>query len=286
MIAREPGCRTVFIEDPKRTGVSEPKADATRAEPAATPALGLPGPVISWEKDEFPKRSLIRVTCDEADADKARLAREAVEKFESVEEGRWLRDALAALFFDPEKGAYRTQIDLVFADRISFVKNGDAAGSINPTSRGASHYWIQVLNREKRKETFVSFQEYAKLTPAQREKGEYLIRCHESWPAGIVTPQNKAWCLRICFADQPATLMAEVMFHELLHAFFINGGADPAPVKGAKPPPPRRYPTGHKDYAAGEFDRDFHECIEAMVEQLNAPFAQALRELEASPLVP
>jgi hypothetical protein len=258
-------------EAAKRAMVTEARADGVSREPFVQ--VSPPGPLLGraiffdeglWAPDSFVKAY---ITEDALEAP----ARNAVERLLSTTSGLWLVNALSRMFFDRATGVYRSRIELWFVSAIQEASL-EECGEFFPPKAGASTYRLQLKNYVWSGETLVAFGDPV-------PPGGAIARCGDTWPT-VLSQDTQAWVRRICYVDDAASMMADCLYHELLHVWFVNGGADRERVSQGLDERYRLYPTGHQSYAAGEYDPDFHAMAVRMIDELNRPWSRELRAIQ------
>jgi hypothetical protein len=153
----------------------------------------------------------------------------SLERLLRTTHGAWLADQLCTILVDPDTAKPRSFIDVHFATELPHCN--EAVGCFSPVDPHAPRYTVHVRI------------EPTDLDPSQTVFGEY--------------PAN-AECAFIFAFREPESWMAQNLYHELLHIWFIHT------FEGQK----RRYRTGHGDVAKCEFDTDFLELLEAHAREL------------------
>jgi len=176
-------------------------------------------------------------------------ADEAVKRMLQTASGQKLANQLYAAFC--KKDRCRTKIRVVFADRVP----GNEAGLFEPSDAGAPRYTVYV------KHVFPP-------TPGAIQL-----------PGGC-WPDNKAPAT-VCYSyADPASDMANTLYHESLHVWFVNTQGDSA-----------IYPTGHMDVNKGEIDplflkklREMSADLDALEKKIHAE--EAKRKAQQAPAAP
>lgn len=150
---------------------------------------------------------------------------EAIRRLLSTTTGAWLADQLCAMFVERATGTPRVRLVLHFTDVLPEHRM-DSDGCFLPPYPGAQEYTV-----------------YVRRYPEQREEDEGLVAYGEY-------PGN-AECDIVFLYQQPASSMAQTLFHELLHIWFIHH------YRGIAKP----YPTGHGVARRCEFDEEFLELL-------------------------
>jgi hypothetical protein len=195
----------------------DPSTDAARANPARAPETGIREALTCW-------RRLVRV--DTPSDHEGQAARSAVDRLFATSQGLALVEALCGLFVDVESDALRITIQVSFVDHLPCRDGTD--GCFRPSVPGADIY-----------EVFVRTQ-YPKPAhdPSVFVFGEY--------------PSNPE-CSVVFFYQEASSSMAQALYHELLHVWFVNAHAHEH----------RDFPTGHGSVTNCEFEDDFLELLRA-----------------------
>jgi hypothetical protein len=155
-------------------------------------------------------------------------AEEAVKRMLQTASGQKLANQLYAAFCKKDK--CRTKIRVVFADTVP----GNEAGIFDPPDAGAARYTVHVKH----------------VFPPQPGVTQLPGGC---WP-GSKAPET------VCYSHgDPESDMANTLYHESLHVWFVNTQGDTA-----------TYPTGHMDVNKGEIDPLFLQRLRGMAADLDA----------------
>lgn len=161
------------------------------------------------------------------------VAREAVARLLRTRGGgRLVADLCTVL---PVGGDWpESRIQVRFVARLRGLESS-VDGLFRPLTRGAESYELVVHRRRPE----------ADEEPTVFVFGEY--------------PSNPD-CAFVYFYQEPASVMAQTLFHELLHVWFLNAEHDREP----------RYPTGHGDVERCEFEDAFLAPLRAHAAELTA----------------
>ncbi|MDB4950966.1 MAG: hypothetical protein JWM27_3615, partial [Gemmatimonadetes bacterium] len=189
----------------------------------------------------------------EADGERSAAANEAVRRMMATASGAELVNSLWRAFCG--RGRCRTRITVRFMDRLppDAVEAG-AAGQFSPPDRGAARYTVLVRN------------ELPDPHPHVPQRGD-----HRSWPG-----DDSARAINIDYTHtDPASTMADTLYHELLHVWYVNTQHDTT------------YPTGHDDVRQAEISpvflgrlRSFAAEMDALETSIHAEQAAAEAEVE------
>jgi hypothetical protein len=162
------------------------------------------------------------------------LARPAIDRLFATAQGRALVTDLCGLFIDPTGGEPRSLIEVRFVDRLPECRDG-TEGCFRPATPFAERY--EVFVRPQYPD--------AAADPDVFVFGEY--------------PGNPN-CSIVFFYQEAASAMAQTLYHELLHVWFLNAFAFDN----------RSYPTGHGVVSRCEFEEEFFDRLRAHVAELAA----------------
>lgn len=201
---------------------------AVTAVPSSPPRTGTrPSPTLAAELDAARTAwgRLVTVAAGSAldDQETARV----VDRLLATRHGRALVTELSALFASRTHASPPPMVTVVFADTLPSCGN-DSSGCFEPDTPGADGYRVYVHAEHAA----------AARPPTELVFGEY--------------PGNPD-CDVITFYQEAASTMAETLYHELLHVWFVNAFAGQH----------RRWPTGHGVVARCEFEDDFLESLRA-----------------------
>jgi hypothetical protein len=166
------------------------------------------------------------------------IARLTVRQLLSTPRGRGVASELCALFQDSDQ----PPIDVGFVDQLPDCRDS-SDGCFAPMSSGAGSYQVYVRTQ---------------YDDAGSDSTEFVFG---EYPAN---PE----CNIVIFFELAESAMAQTLYHELLHIWFLNAKADEE----------RRFPTGHAEAGRCEFEEDFLESLRAHAYEL------ALIEGNAPPL--
>jgi hypothetical protein len=175
---------------------------------------------------------------DTAGASLPGIARLTVRQLLSTPRGRGVVSELCGLF----TGSAQPPIDIGFVDRLPDCQDS-SDGCFSPMGSGAGSYQVYVRTQ---------------YDDAGSESTEFVFG---EYPAN---PE----CNIVIFYEWAESAMAQTLYHELLHIWFLNTKADEG----------RRFPTGHAEVGRCEFEEDFLESLRAHAYEL------ALIEGNAPPL--
>jgi len=194
-----------------------PVAPVEQAEPALAPSAGrdIRAALGCW-------RRLARV--DTPSDHEGRAARAAVDRLFATDPGLALVEGLCTLFQDAETGVPRAAIVVDFVDELPCRDGTD--GCFRPSTPGAERYEVFVRTHYSR----------AASDPTLFVFGEY--------------PSNPE-CSVVFFYQEPASFMAQALYHELLHVWYVNARASHRPT----------YQTGHGKVESCQFEDDFLELL-------------------------
>jgi hypothetical protein len=162
----------------------------------------------------------------------AALVERSVGRLLRTAHGVWLADTLCSVLGDPGAGEAPTSISVAFVNEIQGTSGEDLA-VFRPTTPQARRYEIFIRPPlETRNTDIVSFGESSANPDCSIV---FLYRETESW-------------------------MAEALFHELLHVWFVNAYAGHE----------RRFPTGHGRVDYCELEPEFSDLLDAFARELAA----------------
>ena len=161
------------------------------------------------------------------DREQKQRAEEAIRRLLWLRSGSWLINALYALFC--KAGKCGTRVNVSFVDQLPRGST-DASGLFEPEWAGQPLYDVWVKN-------------VAPHTGPGIELGG-------AWPGGTSID------IPFTYTDAESH-MAETLYHELLHVWFVN-------TQQGSP-----YTTGHRDVMKGEIDPVFYKAIRGFIGELN-----------------
>jgi hypothetical protein len=210
----------------------ERDASDARADVPLAPRMHDPRPVL--------RRATITRTCETfrgacpADSQQEADSREAVERMNATRAGQWLLQQL-------DTPALRNvAVDAHFADNIVSREAG-VMGQFRPDQAGASSYAIDIdMNAHQAHGTATAAAPTSPLPrPSQPAYG------------------GQGAEVQTYVAERPS-LLAETLFHELLHIWFVNNFGDLSIADPQSSPfSINGHATGHLDAAQGEIDPRF-----------------------------
>lgn len=200
-------------------------AEANTARSAA-PFYAQKQPPLTREQGEIDPKKAWRelVTVKSLGPEKTR-ANQSIEILLETPMGRTLIRRLWEHFHDRETNKLSSRIYVYYKSLMP----EDEGGSIYPDTPNAEIYEVQVKNVPP--------------TPAGVLPGG-------EWPGG------KGWCNFQFLYASPEHAMADTLFHELLHIWFLNTQSDP------------NWPTGHGDVKKCEINVTFHKLLKEYAQQL------------------
>ncbi len=172
-------------------------------------------------------QSLVRVRVQVPE--KQELASNAVQRFLSTALGRTLLAELPGLL--PPATGSESPIIVHFVDALP-VNADDYDGYVRPIRPDASQYEVFVWNYPAR----------------QDDSGEIL---YGQYPGNSL-------CDIVFWYQEPESMMAHTIYHELLHIWFINRYAGEI----------REYPTGHGNLTRCELDEEFMDMLREHAREL------------------
>jgi hypothetical protein len=213
------------------------------AEPAPTPTRA-PAAAVPLRPDRGKARACWSklVTVDPVQGVGAELGQRAVARLLGTAHGVWLVSELCSALSDLGDGdreASRVHLHFVASQPEC---SSDGLGCFLPTTPRAEAY--QVFVRLQR----------AGSNPGSQVYGEY--------------PGNPG-CTVLILYQQPESWMADSLYHELLHVWFLNAHAGEQ----------RPYPTGHGNASKCQFDPDFLKLLDAFARELAAQEGHAPERL-------
>ena len=251
--------RDLFAE-----AVTLPKAQATSTAPYRQPPPKQPltGRAIIFDaKNDYAIDSFLDIIVDPS---LTQWVRDVMEKLLKTTAGPELLEALSEMLYDRKTGKYTTKIHLMYVGE-AHSGIGEECGSFN-TMKDVTEYWVTL-----KRYAWVG----APLITAGTGAG--MARCGARYPPNA---DKRAYEYSLCFEDDPVAMGVECVYHELAHIWFVKGGAKRARLKQGLAPVTPTYPTGHEIWGKGQFEPDFRDMILKMVDELNAPHAEALKAYE------
>ena len=260
-----------FVKDVFNENVETAREEAKSTEEVKIPVQKRPllDRRVIFSDHDFAEYSFLKVLVSFPPYEQD--VKNGLEKLANTASGKWLLNTLSLMFFDSQKGEYTVKVYLWFKEEIQ-VGVDTECGEIKRLDPKLTEYWLYLKIYRWTGEKVYAMGE--KLPPGQTS----ILRCGDKWPPVIIDEKNKDWVMRVCFIDDNAAMMAECIYHELLHVWFIKGGADKERQEKGLKIPKRKYRSGHEEYTLGKFDQDFHDKLKEMNAELNKPFA---KELEA-----
>lgn len=209
------------------------------APSAATPIQRRTAPMLQREPGQNADESwqaLVTKVVEPAEAGRQARADEAIRRYLQTRNGQQLINQLWTLFFG-RRGGSRSRIVASFLDQR---RGGwdQAGGYFGPDQPRAREYRADVRNR---------------FPPDPNERGRTLWG---EWGSG---EQQVSWT-----HTDPESDMANTLYHELLHVWFINTQTD---LQGSIPEDPLH--TGHGDPYQGEIHPLFARRYRAFVTELS-----------------
>lgn len=251
----------------KKEQVATPRAQATSAPPpAAIRVQAQPhiGRRVLFD-GENPATDSFFVLVVPDDALRAALIG-AMKRLAGSEPGLALLNSLSNGFFDRRKGSYPARVELHVLSELQRGVEREA-GHVEPPEEAGAPYKVYIKNYKYDGPPLVWAGGDHRGTPV-------ALRGLSLWPP--ITGNQNAWCtMSIFFLDDAPSMMAECLYHELLHVLFLEQDRQRRTLNQ----PPRDYPTGHADQMKCEIDPDFHRLVKSMVDALNKPY-----ELQRPPL--
>jgi hypothetical protein len=165
-------------------------------------------------------------------------AREAVRRYLMTVTGQRLINQLWTLFCSRGRGACRSRVTASFLDQRSGGWE-QAGGYFGPDEPNAAEYRVDVRN----------------LSPPDPDS-----RSRTLWGEWGTGPEQVSWT-----HVDPESDMANALFHELLHVWFVNTQTD---LQGAMPPDLLH--TGHGDPYRGEIDPLFSRRYQAFATEMSS----------------
>lgn len=243
--------------------VNQPKAEATSREEYKQPAPKVPlkGRAIFFKDDDsFADGPLMDIIV--GDDQPPQYVRDILEKLLATDAGIALVETLSDMLYDRNTGKYKTKIHLMF---VGEARSGvsEECGHINRYT-DVTEYWV-TLKR------------YAWDGPPLVVAGPGVTgvaRCGAKYPPNA---QKKEWEMNVCFIDDSIAMGVECVYHELAHIWFIKGGAKRERSEKGLAAVKVKWPSGHENYGAGQFEPGFRDMLLKMNSELNAPYAAALK---------
>lgn len=186
---------------------------------------------VNWSDARACWQRIVRV--DQSGASEAAIGRQTVERFLESAHARELVDDLCGLFVDETSGSSVPLITVRFVDQLP-IGLDLAEGSFQPATRGAEAYEVQVLIQRDRDDAGTTVFVF----------GQY--------------PDNPD-CAYTFYYQHAVSSMAQVLYHELLHIWFINTHF------GAT----CRYPTGHGLVTRCQFEEEFLDLLSENAAELS-----------------
>jgi hypothetical protein len=186
---------------------------------------------IEWTQARECWQRIARVDFDSlVDVD---LGRQVLDRFLESAHARELVVELCRLLSDPESGKATSVVNVHFVEEMPTILD-TPEGTFEPPRRGAEVYEITLRlqhDQEIFDETVFIFGQY---------------------------PDNPN-CAYTFYYQQTESSMAQALYHELLHVWYLNRYAGVG----------RRYPTGHGLVTLCEFEDDFLELLAANAAELS-----------------
>jgi len=181
------------------------------------------------------------VTVDLGEGRPAELARRAMGRLFGTAHGVWLVTELCTVLHGGDDDRRPSHVKVHFVEtRPPCAAEG--VGCFTPAAPSAETYHVYVRTQDSAAD------------PGNLVYGEY--------------PGNPG-CTVLILYRQPDSWMADSLYHELLHVWFLN----------AHQGKPRPYPTGHGDAGQCEFDEEFHTLLDAFSRELAAEEGRAPERL-------
>ena len=186
---------------------------------------------IAWTQARECWQRIARI--DYAEVTDTELGQKSLDRFFESAHARELVIDLCSLFSDSESEATSSIVTIRFVDEIPTIIDLPD-GSFEPPRRGARVYEVTLRmqpDHEVFDETVFIFGQY---------------------------PDNPN-CAYTFYYQQGVSAMAQALYHELLHVWYLNRYAGVG----------RRYPTGHGLVTLCEFEDDFLELLAANAAELS-----------------
>jgi hypothetical protein len=229
-----------FVDDVRRILVADERAAATSPAPAPR-ASGTP---TATTTPSVSKAQLIRPQFRPEDADRKPVIDAALNRLASRRSGKRLLQELHDIFWDPALKAFRAEITIDFVRTLDQDDDLGAGGYVRPQGPGAARYRIVA--------------QYPPEAMAAVEPGVFgsggVISGLSYWPP---TAEGHESCRIYYSYSDPASVLAETLYHELLHIWYFYRGADGL------------YPTGHGDASKCEIADDFLTRIKTFIAELD-----------------
>lgn len=178
---------------------------------------------VHWSDARACWQRIVRI--DQSGASDIVVGRQTVERFLESAHARELLDDLCSVFVDKATGHPTSLITVRFVDQLP-IGLDLAEGSFQPATRGAEAYEVQVQIQRDRDDAGTTVFVF----------GQY--------------PDNPD-CAYTFYYQHAVSSMAQVLYHELLHIWFINTHF------GAT----CRYPTGHGLVTRCQFEEEFLDLL-------------------------
>ncbi len=183
-------------------------------------------------------RALVTQVVQPRNGGREERAREAVRRYLMTVTGQRLINQLWTLFCSRGRGACRSRITASFLDQRSGGWE-QAGGYFGPDEPNAAEYRVDVRN----------------IFPPDPDS-----RSRTLWGEWGTGSEQVSWT-----HVDPESDMANALFHELLHVWFVNTQAD---LQNSVPPDPLH--TGHADPYRGEIDPLFSRRYRAFATELSS----------------
>lgn len=206
-------------------------AEDPHAQTSVTDAMNVRPLDIEWTEARECWQRIARI--DDGEVIDGDLGQRALDRFLESAHARELVIDLCSLFSDPESGATTSIVTIRFVDEITTIIDLPD-GSFGPPRRDANAYEVTLRmqpDHEIFEETVFIFGQY---------------------------PDNPN-CAYTFYYQQGVSAMAQALYHELLHVWYLNKYAGVG----------RRYPTGHGLVTLCEFEDDFLELLAANAAELS-----------------
>jgi hypothetical protein len=167
-----------------------------------------------------------------ADQQKEDLAGRAIDRLLKTAHGVWLTTELCTVLREPSTNKLTSRVRVSFVDALPQGAS-DGLGCFRPATRFADVYEIFVRNASE------------DLHPDTIVFGEY--------------PANSE-CAVVFLYREPESWMAQTLYHELLHVWFLHARAGQE----------LEYPTGHGNAGRCEFEAEFLLLLDAFARELAA----------------
>jgi hypothetical protein len=214
---------------------------------ALPPSIGAPEDLASGQPVGFGARSTAELeeqreaalcwrqlaSVDPGDGRANELRRLTLDRFLETAHARALVLDLCIVFAAPSGNELTSTVVVRFVDRVPDALD-TPEGSFQPAVAGAARYEILVQTRYRDAAT------------------EPTVFVFGEWP-------NNPECAYTFFYRQAASMMAQTLYHELLHVWFVN---QPAAAE-------RPFPTGHGQVAHCQFEPEFLELLSGNAHELS-----------------